>query len=164
MIQISSCTTEADYAKALDVTRAYTEWLGIDLGFQDIEGELANFDSVYCPPDGFYLLALDNDRVAGGVGLRFLGLEGDTRIAEMKRLFVIDSYQGQGVGKRLCTELMSRAGALGYGKIRLDTLPVMAAAHGLYQSLGFYEIEAYRHNPIEGTQYLECDLQQGRTT
>ena len=164
MIEISPCTNKADYGLALAVTRAYTDWLGVDLGFQDIEQELANFDSVYGSPDGFYLLARENETVAGGVGLRYSGLEGESRIAEMKRLFVYDGYQGQGVGKRLCTELMSRAGALGYGKIRLDTLPVMAAAHGLYQSLGFYEIEAYRHNPIEGTQYLECDLQQGRTT
>ena len=164
MIEISPCASTADYKIALEVTNAYTEWLGVDLGFQDIDQELANFDSIYGPPDGFYLLARESDSVAGGVGLRFLELQGETRVAEMKRLFVYDNYQGQSVGRRLCEELMVRARQLGYSKIRLDTLPVMAAAHGLYQSLGFYEIDAYRHNPIAGTQYLECDLGLPRAT
>ena len=164
MIEISPCATTADYKVALEVTNAYTEWLGVDLGFQDIDQELANFDSIYGPPDGFYLLARESDHVAGGVGLRYLELQGETRLAEMKRLFVFDGYQGQSVGRRLCEELLARAGQLGYSKIRLDTLPVMEAAHGLYQSLGFYEIDAYRHNPIAGTQYLECDLGVSRVT
>jgi len=38
---IRECRTAEDYAAAEAVTRAYVDWLGIDLGFQDIDREMA---------------------------------------------------------------------------------------------------------------------------
>ena len=39
---ILECRTAEDYAAAEAVTRAYVDWLGIDLGFQDIDREMAS--------------------------------------------------------------------------------------------------------------------------
>jgi ribosomal protein S18 acetylase RimI-like enzyme len=53
---------------------------------------------------------------------------------------------------------MQEARAIGYRRMRLDTLPQMSAAQGLYQSFGFRPIDPYRFNPIAGTKFLEAEL------
>jgi hypothetical protein len=45
-------------------------------------------------------------------------------------------------------ELIAEAREIGYGCLRLDTVPAMERARALYASLGFQEIPPYRFNPI----------------
>jgi carbonic anhydrase len=42
----------------------------------------------------------------------------------------------------------------------LDTLPVMHAAHALYERMGFTPIAPYYESPIAGTRYLGLDVTQ----
>ena len=78
----------------------------------------------------------------------------------MKRLFVRPAFQGTGLEDAGSPRRSSRQDAkkAGYESMRLDTLPSMTAARGLYRSLGFEEIDAYRPNPVHGTAYFELRL------
>jgi ribosomal protein S18 acetylase RimI-like enzyme len=76
----------------------------------------------------------------------------------MKRLYVRPAHRGTGAGRELARHAVSAARELGYARMRLDTVPSMTSARGLYRSLGFREIEPYRHNPIPGTAYMELTL------
>jgi ribosomal protein S18 acetylase RimI-like enzyme len=53
---------------------------------------------------------------------------------------------------------LETARALGYQRIRLDTLPEMQPAQRLYESLGFHDIPPYYGQPVAGQRFMEAQL------
>jgi carbonic anhydrase len=140
-----------DYAEGKRLVQEYAASLAVDLCFQNLADELAHFETHYGPPDGWFLVDEDS---RGCVGLRKFA-EG---VAEMKRLYVVPSARGQGVGEMLARRVIEEARRRGYARLVLDTLPDMKAAQALYRSLGFREIPSYRFNPVAGTLFFELEL------
>lgn len=155
-----TAVTEARTPDAIAAVRAlileYQASLGLDLTFQHFDDELAALSTMYGPPSGALYLATLDGVPAGCVGVRpFAPLPG---CCEMKRLYVAAAARGHGLGRRLALQAMAAGRALGYTRMRLDTLPTMQGAQALYHALGFLEIPAYRHSPVPGTRYLEAAL------
>jgi len=142
-------------AKARQLFREYSAWLGIDLCFQNFEKELAELPGDYVPPNGRLLLAYDNGELVGCVALRKIG-DGS---CEMKRLFVRDRFRGKGIGRLLIGTIIRNAKEIGYERMLLDTLPPrMNDAIALYRSIGFREIAPYYDNPVSGAIFMELKL------
>ena len=54
----------------------------------------------------------------------------------MKRLYVRPTLRGEGAGRALVEAVIAEARAMGYSKMRLDTLPIMREAQTLYNIKG----------------------------
>jgi putative acetyltransferase len=137
---------EIDAAAPIDEVRAllreYPGSIPVPLEVADFEEWLAALPGPYAPPRG------------GCVALRPL----DDEAAEIKRLYVRDAFRRAGVGRTLVADLIARARAAGYARLRLDTHSTMLPAQNLYRSFGFAEIPAYWNHPVEGIVFFELGL------
>ena len=148
--------TPDDLAATAALFQAYAASLPVDLGYQDFASELAALPGKYAPPHGELLLARDGDGAPlGCVGLRPLAAEG---CCEMKRLYLTPAARGLGLGRALTDAVIAAARRLGYRELRLDTLPTMTTAIGLYEQMGFRRIAAYYAPVPAGTIFLGLGL------
>ena len=160
-MRLRQAESDADIEEARSLFKEYEHATGVDLCFQNFEAELRGLPGDYAPPAGrLFILAAEDGSALGCVALRPL----DASTCEMKRLYLRPAARGTGAGRRLAESVIAEARSIGYERMRLDTLPSMRAAIALYRSLGFRETEPYRFNPVEGTLYMELDLNDGGVT
>ena len=152
---IIQAETSEQIEEARLLFREYEAWLGVDLCFQSFEKELKNLPGEYARPSGRLFLALSVENIAGCIALRKI----NEATCEMKRLFVRPDFRGLCLGKMLIEKVIAEAKAMGYRRIRLDTLPdKMPKAVELYQFYGFREIPPYYESPYKETLFMELDL------
>lgn len=148
--------TAEDVAAVRELILEYAAWLDVDLCFQNFDAEMADLASAYAPPAGRLYLARADGTPAACVGLRPLAAAGE---AEVKRLYVRPGCRGHGIGRALVARTVADARAIGYRRLRLDTLPArMPEADALYRGFGFVPTPPYYQNPYEGVVFYALDL------
>jgi ribosomal protein S18 acetylase RimI-like enzyme len=156
-----------NWPKDLDIVRKifvdYRQWLAdhqettsvpdseTSVGLALVDQQIARLPGAYGPPHGEVLLAYEQDSIVACGALREL----EPKVGEIKRLHVRADHRGPGFGTRLTTALLDRARQLGYDRVRVDTLPTMAAAIQFYQELGFKPIPSYWPHPAPGALFFE---------
>jgi GNAT superfamily N-acetyltransferase len=154
MVKLIQAHTVEHIGQIRELLQEYAASLDLDLCFQNFACELAGLPGHYALPEGRLLMAIDDTTVAGCVAMR--KIDGET--CEMKRLYVRREFRGKGIGRVLVKAILAEARAVGYERMRLDTLPQMKEAIALYQCFGFYPIPPYRHNPVSGALFFEMNL------
>lgn len=154
-LTISLPSTREDYDDLREILRHYAEMRGHDSALGAYEAELQDLEQKYSPPEGFILLARMEGIPAGCVAIQPLS----DLDCEMKRMYVLPEFQGQGIGRKLAEGILEEAEKLGYKAMFLDTHPWMKTAHRLYQSLGFEETVRYNQNPTPGIRFFVRSLE-----
>jgi len=156
-LTVTQAQSSAQIGQIRELFLEYADSLGFSLCFQSFDQELAGLPGDYAPPAGRLLLANYEGQLAGCVALHPL----DRETCEMKRLYLRPAFRGKGLGRALTHRILEDARAIGYRRLRLDTVePVMKDAVAMYRRLGFQEIAPYRANPMPGTLYMELDLKR----
>lgn len=85
------------------------------------------------------IVVYDDGKPVGGGAIRRY----DDETVELKRVFVHNEYQGQGIGSWLVSLLIDWAAQLGYRRMILETGELLAESCAVYRKLGFAVIPNY---------------------
>lgn len=139
--------------------REYLDWLNkrvereYGLGFDIeamLESDLKDPDK-FEPPDGRFYLVQSSSKIAGVGCLKKLDMD----IAEIQRMYVSPIFRGKGIGRVIVDRLIADARSIGYRQLKLESLKFLEAAHSLYRSVGFREIDPYADNSMKSYQSKE---------
>ncbi len=108
--------------------------------------DLRDIQKNYFENGGIFLVMLDDEKIICTGAVR--RLEDET--CELKRLWLLTEYHGQGLGYRMLQELLSFSREKGYKRIRLETDAVaQSRAVEFYKRIGFHEIPIPNASPDE---------------
>lgn len=154
-IELFQVTLPVHIEQVRELFVEYGTSLGFSLCFQSFDQELQSLPGAYAPPAGRLLLARSGELAAGCIALRKF----EAGICEMKRLYVRPEARGLGLGRMLVEKVIAEARAIGYERMRLDTVgSAMRDAIALYRKVGFREIPPYSKIPIESALWMELLL------
>lgn len=158
-VQFHQVESDEQKEQAAVLIREYLEWLNeriqrdYSLEFDVeamIESDLSE-PKKFHPPDGRFYLALYGGNIAGVGCLKKL----EEGVGEIQRMYVPPTFRGKGIGRAIVNRLIDDARLIGYRQLRLESLEFLAAAHSLYRSVGFREIDPYADNSMRSYQASE---------
>ena len=152
MPEFRRAQTDKDISEVRELFWEYLQWangrvneeFGVNFDIETmLEDDMKELD-IYFPPDGRLVLVSEEGKSAGLGCLKKLR----NSMGEIKRMYVRPEFRGRGLGRGILEALLSEARDIGYSKVRLDSARFMEAAHSLYRSSGFQEIEPYDESEI----------------
>ena len=133
----------SDNAQIADIIRQNLKAFHLDIpGTAYFDPELDCLSAFYgAQPDkrAYFIAVSPEETVIGGVGVaEFTGF---AHCAEIQKLYLTDGAKGKGFGKLLMQKAEEFARSAGYKMLYLETHTNLEAAIGLYEKLGFRQIE-----------------------
>ena len=160
MIRLQAVETDAQRQAARALIAEYLAWVaGVAQARYGLRFDVAAMlrsdledGSQFFPPSGRLYLVVWQGRHVGVGALKVLA----PGTGELQRMYVQPEARGLGAGRLLLQQLVADARQLGLGCLRLESLKALEAAHGLYRSAGFVDVDPYADNSMRAYQAPEA--------
>ena len=124
-----------------EIVARYHDREATDAEAEEVRSEFPSDD--LAPPTGVFLLAQDEDGVAGCAGMQWC----DAGEAELKRVFVAPRARGRGWARALLDAAEREALANGRTSIRAEVRADLVEAQALYESHGYEHVAPFSDGP-----------------
>ncbi|MFQ6034267.1 MAG: GNAT family N-acetyltransferase [Sedimentisphaerales bacterium] len=95
--------------------------------------DISDIQRNYIDNKGYFAILEDKGSVVGSYGIFRLSDD----ICELRKMYLKKEYQGRGLGKLMMEDALTKAKALGFKKMVLETNSILKEAIGLYRKYGF---------------------------
>jgi len=140
-------------ALAIIVRNALAEFGANKPGTVYFDKTTDELSQLFQTPGSIYYVALVDERIVGGAGIfPSNGLPEGT--CELVKMYLSPDARGHGLGKLLIDKCLEFAGASGYRKVYIETMPELKKAVGIYEKYGFKRL----NGPLGNTGHFGCDV------
>src|ERR1700739_2299917 len=106
----------------------------------EIDKDLTDLDKYYFNDNGwFFVLEVENKIVASSAFARM-----SDKQCELRKMYLLKEYQGNGFGKLLLEASIKKAVELGYTEMVLESNKMLQTANAMYRKYGFEEFTPER--------------------
>ncbi len=141
-----------DPAMARIIRDVMTEFGAVGEGYSIMDTEVDAMAEAYAGSRAAFFVAVVDGVVVGGGGIGPLQ-EGPPDVCELKKMYLVETARGHGLGRRLMEHCLEAARLAGYDRCYLETLEHMTDARRLYERNGFEPLDA----PMGDTGHCGCN-------
>ena len=124
-----------DEADVFRIVRDVLAEYGLPTNPEKTDADLKDIQQSYMAGGGTFRIL-----EAGGRPIGSFGLYASTRKScELRKMYLLPEFRGQGLGRRLLEDALRAAKALGFSEMTLETNSRLKEAVGLYRAYGFTE-------------------------
>jgi len=119
----------------LNLVNSVLSVYGLKTDPNNTDRDISDLDRDYFSKNGWFAILEDDNEIIGTYGIYRI----DNKICELRKMYLLPNYHGQGLGKLLLSEALKKAKELGYSEMILETNKLLDKAISLYSKNGFVE-------------------------
>jgi len=108
---------------------------GITTNAAETDKDLSDLNKYYFNRKGWFEVLEDEGKIIGCYGIYRI----NDSTCELRKMYLLPSYQGKGLGKLMMDAAIKKAKLLGYSEVILESNQLLKKALGLYKIYGFME-------------------------
>ena len=124
---------KGDEKEVLNVIEDALSKYGLRLEPNGADFDVSDIEKYYLNNSGWFEVVLDDNKIVGSVGVYHI----DDNECELRKMYLLEGYQGKGIGKKLMNDALNMGRELGYRVMTLQTNSLLNKAIPLYEKSGF---------------------------
>jgi putative acetyltransferase len=124
-----------DESKIMDLVESVLSDFGLKTNPLETDKDLSDLEDYYFSKNGWFAIIEMESEIIGSYGIFRI----DEKTCELRKMYLLNNYQGQGLGKLMMEDAFKKARELGYSEIVLETNKLLDKAIAMYGKYGFVQ-------------------------